>query len=99
MNHQLTGIDGDISGNGGKTGAIIIPFNLCVKIETAIQQDDLIDETTVLQKFRITKKTMANYICTGKLRGCYTIAFNKSRWFFLSKLLGLKSLISRKRAA
>src|SRR4051794_27322258 len=94
MEHNLKGIHGTDEGQLQENGAIIIPIGLCKKLETAIEIEDLVDETTVMQKFHLTKKTMRNYR-SGKLRGCFTIAFNNSRWYFMSKLLGLKAIVAR----
>lgn len=99
MNYQLLGNDGN---NQDKDGMkpIIVPTSLSKRIEAAIESEGLIDETSVLQKFRMSKKTLCNYISSKKIpRSYYTIAFNKSRWFFLDKLLGLKSVFSNKKAA
>lgn len=99
MNYQAMGNDGNETVNDGNK-AILIPSSLCSKIETAIDTADLVDETTVLQKFKMTKKTLCNYISSKRIpRSYYTVAFNKSRWFFLDKLLGLKSFFSGKKAA
>lgn len=101
MNHQIVGNVGNNTDNGGNMRAVLIPETLCKKIEAAIENEsELVDETTVLRKFRLTKKTLCNYISSKKIpRGYYTIAFNKSRWFFINKLLGLKNIISNRRAA
>jgi hypothetical protein len=95
MEHHLKGIHGITEGNLQETGAIIIPIGLCKKIETAIETEDLVDETTVMQKFHLTKKTMRNYLSSGRLKGCFSIAFNNSRWYCMSKLLGLKTIVAR----
>lgn len=101
MNYQLTGNGGNNEDNGGNVKSIFVPASLCKKIEAAIENDsELVDETTVLQKFKLTKKTLCNYISSRKIpRSYYTVAFNKSRWFFLNKLLGLKTIFSNKKAA
>lgn len=100
MNYQLMGKDGNYKDNDGNVKPIIVPDSLCRKIEAAIEKDDLVDETTVLQKFKLSKKTLCNYISSKRIpKSYYTVAFNKSRWFFLDKLLGLKSVFSTKKAA
>lgn len=101
MQNNLRGIRGNIDEHIGKTGAIIVPLYICKKIEEAIENtNDVVDETTVLTKFKISKKTLLNYISSHRIPRCdYTVAFNKSRWFFLHKLLGLKNLFSRKKIA
>jgi hypothetical protein len=92
---------GNMQESEGKKGAIIIPMSLCEKIETAIEKNtiesDLIEEHTVLTKFHITKKTLQNSL--KRLRGFYTTAFNGSRWWYLSKLLGLNNIVSRRKKA
>lgn len=98
MQHTLTGIHGNMDHNDGKTGAVIIPMFLCKKIEAAIESSDLVDERAVLERFHISKKTLLNYVSSKRIPRCdYTVAFNKSRWFFLNKLLGLKNLFSHKK--
>jgi hypothetical protein len=100
MDCQVKGKVRNETGNDGNMKPVLIPASLYKKIETAIDSSDLVDETTVLQKFKLSKKTLCNYISSKRIpRSYYTIAFNKSRWFFLDKLLGLKSFFSGKKAA
>lgn len=102
MQNNLTGIHGNSATNDGNYKPIFVPMHICKKIEDIVEagavESDLVEEITVLKKFHIAKKTLANYISSHKIPRCdYTIAFNKTRWFFMSKLLGLKNLFSRKK--
>jgi hypothetical protein len=104
MQNTLTGIHGNNSAEIGTYKPIFVPMHICKKLEDIIEagaiNSDLVEEVTVLRKFHITKKTLANYLSSRKIPRCdYTIAFNKSKWFFMSKLMGLKNLFQRKKAA
>jgi hypothetical protein len=92
MQNNLKGIHGKAEVDYGNYKPIFVPMHIVKKIEAAVEcstiENDLVEEHTVLQKFHIAKKTP---------RCDYTVAFNKTRWFFMSKLLGLKNLFSRKK--
>jgi hypothetical protein len=86
---------GNNEGTDGNKGAIIVPISLCNTIKRAIEVNDLVEEKEVLTKFHITKKTLQNRL--RKLHRYYTTAFNGSRWWRMSLLLGIKNILSPKK--
>jgi hypothetical protein len=100
MEAHLKGNHGHLQETEGKTEAIIVPISLAHKLEEYVEENDLVDEHWVIKTFKITKKTLCNYISSKKIPRCdYTVAFNKARFFFRSKLFGLKNLLTSKKIA
>lgn len=53
--------------------------------------DGLVDAQVVMDELKISKKTLANLICSGKItRKMYTVAPNGLKKFFIKKILGVE---------
>ena len=52
--------------------------------------NELMDEYQVMQEFGITKRTLSNYVSSGKIKKShYLKSFNGRKIFFRAKLMGL----------
>jgi hypothetical protein len=92
---QQTNGSGNIGNIGeikGNTLLVTVPENQWNRIESAvIQGEELITEREVLEEFHISKKTLCNYIWSGKIpENYYTVCFNGEKRFYNKKLLGLE---------
>lgn len=94
MNQQTntSGKHGNLRESAGNVLYVSVPEQKWEKIESAvIQSEDLIDEVQVQREFHISKKTLCNYVSSGKIpRSFYTVCFNGTKMFFNKKLLGLE---------
>lgn len=98
MENKLSGTCGKPEEENGKCTAIVVPMFLAETLEEQIKlksaEQDLVEASFIMHKFHIAKKTFQNWAC--KLpKSYYVVAFNNTKWYFLSKMLGLKSIVKR----
>jgi hypothetical protein len=98
MENKLQGTSGNCGEEEGKQTAIVVPMFLAETLEEQIKlktaEQDLVEASFIMHKFHMVKKTFQNWAC--KLpKSYYVVAFNHQKLYFLSKMLGLKSIVKR----